>query len=196
MQYAEVNGTRTEATKGAKGLCPGCGRPVIAKCGEIMVHHWAHQAREACEFEKEPMTQWHLNWQREFPEPMREVVQGPHRADVMTDHFVIEFQHSSISHETVVARNEHWSKHREVIWVLNMKGVAKNADAWRASASSYSSRVYVAGKEYADNWKVAMARRQTAVCWHDHWVALLSIHSSGVHRADSFRYLDYREAFW
>ena len=56
MQYALVDGSRQEAVKGARGSCPGCGRPVLAKCGEIMVHHWAHQAREACEFEREPMT--------------------------------------------------------------------------------------------------------------------------------------------
>lgn len=170
MQYAQVNGTREEATKGAKGICPGCGRPVLAKCGEILVHHWAHQAREACEFEKEPMTKWHLDWQREFPEHMREVVQGPHRADVRTDHWVIEFQHSSISHEKVKARNEHWSKDREVIWVLNKKGVAKSASfaAWTPTKSRIP--VFIAGKERLAEWQIAMARARNSVVWHNHWV--------------------------
>lgn len=171
MQYALVDGSRQEAVKGARGSCPGCGRPVLAKCGEIMVHHWAHQAREACEFEREPMTKWHLDWQKEFPEHMREVVQGPHRADVMTDHWVIEFQHSSISHEDVVARNEHWKKSRGVIWVLNMKGVAKTAMVRRLYQNSATRPVYIAGKERFDEWEVSMYRRRTAVCWHDEFVA-------------------------
>ena len=171
MQYALVDGSRQEAVKGGRGSCPGCGRPVLAKCGEIMVHHWAHQAREACEFEREPMTKWHLDWQKEFPEHMREVVQGPHRADVMTDHWVIEFQHSSISHEKVVARNEHWCQHRAVCWVLNMRGVARSACAMRRYKNSASMPVFIAGKERFAEWEVSMARRRTACCWHEHFIA-------------------------
>lgn len=171
MQYALVDGIRAEATKGSTGVCPGCGRPVIAKCGEIMVHHWAHQAEEGCEFTREPMTSWHLNWQRQYPEEMREVHLAPHRADVMTPHYVLEFQHSSISKEAVDSRNAHWSKTRQVIWVLNMKGVAKNAKTWGAHMAGDPDMAFIAGQRRSLSFWVEMARRNNALCTHDHWVA-------------------------
>ena len=171
MQYALINGTREEAKKGQKGICPGCGRPVTAKCGEIVVHHWAHQASEACEFEREGMTQWHLDWQKEFPEHMREVVVGPHRADVKTNDFVIEFQHSSISHEKVQERNEHWGKDSQVIWVANMQGVAKNAVVYGSGARWRKELYWIAGKERAQKWVVQMARKNTAIATQEEFMA-------------------------
>jgi len=43
MEFANLNNQRTKATKGAKdALCPCCNKPVIAKCGEIKIWHWAH----------------------------------------------------------------------------------------------------------------------------------------------------------
>jgi len=39
MKYALINGKKTEATKGAKGLCPCCGSELIAKCGEVKITH-------------------------------------------------------------------------------------------------------------------------------------------------------------
>jgi predicted RNA-binding Zn-ribbon protein involved in translation (DUF1610 family) len=35
FKFTLVNGIKTEATKGAKGICPICGSEVIAKCGEF-----------------------------------------------------------------------------------------------------------------------------------------------------------------
>ena len=171
MQYALVNGTRAEATKGAKGVCPGCARSVLAKCGEIMVHHWAHQAAESCDFEREGMTKWHLDWQKEFPEHMREVVLGPHRADVKTDHWVIEFQHSSISHEKVRERTDHWSKDSQVLWVANMNGVAKSAFIHRRRKRSSCVRVWVNAEARYDEWIVDMPRRNQAICSGGDWMA-------------------------
>lgn len=43
MKFADINGVRAEATKGAKGSCPGCGSEVIARCGEIRINYWAHK---------------------------------------------------------------------------------------------------------------------------------------------------------
>jgi uncharacterized coiled-coil protein SlyX len=35
MKFALVNNIKTEATKGAKGICPNCGYELIAKCGFV-----------------------------------------------------------------------------------------------------------------------------------------------------------------
>ncbi|WP_245441680.1 competence protein CoiA family protein [Rhizobium leguminosarum] len=49
MKFALVEGIRQEATAGARGLCPGCSSSVIAKCGEIRLHHWAHLSTMVCD---------------------------------------------------------------------------------------------------------------------------------------------------
>ncbi len=45
MKFALFNDERIEATKGAKGICPSCGSELIAKCGEIVIHHWSHKKK-------------------------------------------------------------------------------------------------------------------------------------------------------
>ncbi len=45
MKFAFFNDERIEATKGAKGICPSCGSELIAKCGEIVIHHWSHKKK-------------------------------------------------------------------------------------------------------------------------------------------------------
>jgi hypothetical protein len=42
MKFAIVEGNRQEATTGIRGTCPGCGSPMIAKCGIKRLRHWAH----------------------------------------------------------------------------------------------------------------------------------------------------------
>jgi len=42
MQYALVNGQRVEAqAELIGGVCPHCGAPMVPKCGEVRVKHWA-----------------------------------------------------------------------------------------------------------------------------------------------------------
>ena len=45
MKFALFNGERIEAKKGAKGEYPCCGSELIAKCGEVYIHHWAHKKK-------------------------------------------------------------------------------------------------------------------------------------------------------
>lgn len=125
MRYANVNGIKTEPSSGLKGICPGCGNPVIAKCGWVKVHHWAHQRKIDCDSWWEPMTQWHLDWQDKFPIEWREVIfrndqTGEfHRADVHTPNGItIEFQHSSISVQELTSRNAFYPK---LLWVVDGK---------------------------------------------------------------------------
>uniref|UniRef100_UPI0037445B87 competence protein CoiA family protein n=1 Tax=Cyclobacterium roseum TaxID=2666137 RepID=UPI0037445B87 len=49
MKFAIVNGTKAEATKGFKGICPSCGAELIAKCGERKINHWTHKASRNCD---------------------------------------------------------------------------------------------------------------------------------------------------
>ena len=48
MRFALSNDERIEAIKGAKGVCPCCGNDLVAKCGEVYIHHWAHKKKCGC----------------------------------------------------------------------------------------------------------------------------------------------------
>ena len=82
-----------------KGVCPSCGSELIAKCGEIVIHHWAHK-KKCSDHWWENETEWHRNWKDKFPKEWQEVVHfsddgEKHIADVKTRNgFVIEFQHA------------------------------------------------------------------------------------------------------
>lgn len=123
MQYALVNGLKSLPAKGLKGRCLGCKNDVIAKCGNIKVHHWAHAARVDCDPWSEPETEWHRDWKNNFPEEFREkhfvdeVTNEIHRADIHTPTGItIEFQNSPISTEEFGQRNTFYKK---LIWVVN-----------------------------------------------------------------------------
>lgn len=123
IRYALVDGIKTEPLEKLKGVCTGCGNPLIAKCGQIVVHHWAHAKNTNCDSWWEPMTQWHIDWQNQFPESWREYVFRDqstgefHRADVHTDKGVtLEFQHSFISTVEMQSRNNFY---RKIVWVVD-----------------------------------------------------------------------------
>jgi competence protein CoiA len=125
MRYAIIEGHNMEPSSGLKGICPGCGNAVMAKCGQVKVHHWAHLKLIDCDPWWEPMTQWHLDWQNEFPKDWREIIfkdedSGEfHRADVHTPKGVtIEFQHSALSLDELDSRNSFYKK---VLWVVDAK---------------------------------------------------------------------------
>ncbi len=125
MQYALINGMRSEPVKGSTGICPTCNNRVIAKCGSIKVHHWAHHGinERDCDIWWENETDWHRNWKNRFPEEFREksfkdLVTGEnHRADIFINSGVtIEFQHSRISLEEIKSREAFYSN---LIWVVD-----------------------------------------------------------------------------
>lgn len=102
MRYAFVDGRKLEAKKGIIGaVCPYCGNPVRPKCGSIRAHYWSHKNKKECDSWYERMTEWHINWQNLFPENCREVIIGVHRADVLYNGCVFEFQHSHLSEEEI-----------------------------------------------------------------------------------------------
>ena len=104
--------------------CPCCNSEVLAKQGEINIWHFAHKVKNRCSEWFKPMTEWHSNWQKCFPNECREVIHKcektgeKHIADIKTKSgIVIEFQHSSISSKEIKAREEFYGE--KMIWVLD-----------------------------------------------------------------------------
>ena len=123
MQYAIFNGEKVEAQRGCVGVCPLCGNPVIAKCGEFRVHHWAHKSKVDCDNWLEKETEWHRNWKNKFPKDWREIVLydeqtgEKHIADIRSPNgIVIEFQHSPITPQERKSREYFYKK---IIWVVD-----------------------------------------------------------------------------
>ncbi|NTV36877.1 MAG: hypothetical protein HGA53_07985 [Anaerolineaceae bacterium] len=122
MKFALIDGEKTEATKGAKGVCPSCGSELIAKCGEVKVNHWAHKGSCNCDPWWENETEWHRSWKGIFPVEWQEVVHfdesgEKHIADVKTQSgWVLEFQHSFINPEERQSRD---SFYQQLVWVVD-----------------------------------------------------------------------------
>ncbi len=124
MKYAVFNNERIEATKGFQGaICPVCGNNVVAKCGNINIHHWAHKSEAECDNWWENETLWHRNWKNSFSDNWQERIMydntsdEKHIADVKTpNNLIIEFQHSSIKPEERIAREKFY---KNMIWVVD-----------------------------------------------------------------------------
>lgn len=113
----DPDGSTIEAAPKLQATCPVCESSVKPKCGSIKVWHWAHLKREDCDPWSEPESSWHAGWKNLFPRENREVVIGPHRADIKTNAgIVIELQHSSISAETITEREQFYGR---MVWVID-----------------------------------------------------------------------------
>jgi hypothetical protein len=138
MKFALVNGLRQEAQPKLSGKCPACDHPMVAKCGEVKVWHWAHQGGRFCDLWWESETEWHRGWKGQFPVNWQEVVQQAetgekHIADVKTDRgWVIEFQHSYLTPEERRSRDAFYPK---LIWVVDAtrrkRDRAQLVNAWK-----------------------------------------------------------------
>lgn len=123
MRFALIENKRVEAQPKQQGFCPICSQPVIAKCGDKKVWHWAHRSIKACDSWWEPETEWHRNWKNHYPLDWQETVLfdqqtgEKHIADVKTVHsLVLEFQHSAIKQEERLAREKFY---KNMIWVVD-----------------------------------------------------------------------------
>lgn len=119
-----------DAVKEEGYWCPCCDSEVVLKKGNVNIHHFAHKSKKQCDDWHEPMTQWHRDWQERFPEHCREVVLEKdgvvHRADICIDYgdgkkLIIELQHSPITKEEIMKRNEFYSQFGKLIWVFDMR---------------------------------------------------------------------------
>lgn len=123
MKYALVHDTKTEATKGVKGVCPNCGSELIAKCGERKINHWSHKGTRTCDPWWEPETEWHRSWKNKFPDNWQEnslidkKTGEKHIADIHTNQgLVIEFQHSHINPDERLSREKFYEN---LTWVVD-----------------------------------------------------------------------------
>jgi competence protein CoiA len=123
MKFALVNGQKVEASKRENGNCIFCSSRVIAKCGEIKVHHWAHLGIRQCDSWLESETEWHRLWKNKFSIEWQEqilydeITKEKHIADVCTDKgFVVEFQHS---HMNPIERSKREEFYKNMVWVVD-----------------------------------------------------------------------------
>lgn len=141
MQYALVNGTRSEPFSNGRGICPVCESEVIAKCGSFVVHHWAHAPNQKCDPWWENETAWHRDWKNKFPAECREIIHFAidgeiHRADIKTTTgIVIEFQHSQLSDSERLSREVFY---RNLVWVIDGNEFKDNFDIFHMLPSPQS----------------------------------------------------------
>lgn len=136
MIYGLRSGERALASPGERASCPTCSGDLVAKCGKIVAWHWAHEAKD-CDPWSEGESAWHLDWKELAPPERREVVRGPHRADLVgPGGGVIELQHSSISVDEIEERERFYGK---MVWVFDASGFARNMH-FRARAEYVSFR--------------------------------------------------------
>jgi len=130
MMYSLVDGEKVEATPGIRGTCVCCGSETIAKCGTVMVHHWAHKSLIECDQWWESEGEWHRTWKRavgaEDPArievTIRDTFSGKwHRADALSiDGWVIELQHSPLSPAKIQEREEFYGVHSKgMVWIFD-----------------------------------------------------------------------------
>ena len=126
----DINGNRIDidsVNNEVDYYCPICDSKLIAKTkGKIRVPHFAHENGSECDSWHYDMSEWHREWQKCFPVDNREVVVEnngtKHRADVLINNTVVEFQHSKISREEFNTRNIFYKySGYNVIWLFDLQ---------------------------------------------------------------------------
>lgn len=117
LRFADVGGSKQLPFPKGGGTCPCCGGLLIARCGAIKAHHWAHESKNDCDSWSETIGAWHLWWQDLVRPASVEVAQGPHRADIVGNGgVVIELQSSPIIAEDIAAREGHYGN---MVWLFD-----------------------------------------------------------------------------
>ncbi len=122
------------ATKDNQYFCPICGELLTIRATDSLAvrTHFAHKRGTICYDDwTHDMSEWHLSWQRRFPEEYREVVIEKngikHRADICINNTVIEFQHSPITGEEIAKRNNFYLYcGYQIVWVFDATDKIKN----------------------------------------------------------------------
>ena len=124
--------------------CPYCGATLIVRQGDIRHHHFAHKSHHECSdtWSRNGYyddSSWHNDWQSRFPKENQEIKlnlgQTAHRADVMIDRSVIEFQHSVMSPDKFDDRNNFYlNLGYKVIWLFDL------SDLFESGKITYEKR--------------------------------------------------------
>jgi competence CoiA-like predicted nuclease len=157
------NGEKIEAQPKQKAICPFCKCPVLAKCGNLYIWHWAHVSKGFCDDWHESESEWHIAWKSLFPKECVEVSLGEHRADVVTKSgIVIEFQHSTISEIEIKAREKFYGE--RMMWIIDGEPFYHRL---YFSAIFYLRRSKIIGNWRDDNLARAMKFqwKRIRTCW-------------------------------
>ncbi len=130
-------------------FCPVCGEQVIFRHGDVNVPHFAHKKGNCTDSWHYDMSEWHKSMQSCFPPENREVVvtyKGQkHRADILINKTVIEFQHSPISASEFNDRNSLFNAlGYRIAWVFD---VSEEWNSGRIECIDHSSC-----EKYKWNW--------------------------------------------
>ena len=140
-----------EAVPGESYRCPVCDSPVVVKAvnSNNVRMHFAHKRNSRCLDDwKHDMSDWHFEWQSKFPIENREVVVEKdgviHRADILINDTVIEFQHSPISGEEFESRNYFYKNcGYRVVWLFDATDKMKIDECsdlvWKRKTTLFSS---------------------------------------------------------
>lgn len=129
MMIATRDGIRdAQPEPRGRAACPLCSAAVVAKCGRIVVWHWAHESKTDCDPWAETPGPWHRQWQESVSLGQREVVIGAHRADIVSPSgYVIELQDSVISPDEIAEREHYYAAHTPgMVWVFNVAEAFKS----------------------------------------------------------------------
>jgi len=116
--------------------CEVCSNVLVAKKGNIKIHHYAHKYSDiincddwAPKFKSDSDHHWHLQWQYFFKNNdfgniecvIKKEIDNKiicHRADIITKtNYIIEIQHSNISDKDVVKREDFYGDN--LLWIIN-----------------------------------------------------------------------------
>lgn len=114
-----------EATTNQEYFCPICQSKLLIKNGSTNAKHFAHMSGECADDWNYDMSDWHKHQQSFFSPEFREKVVSymgkTHRADILIDNTVIEFQHSPITSDEFMARNRFFrSAGYRIAWVFDV----------------------------------------------------------------------------
>lgn len=144
-----------DAVQGDTFFCPVCLEKMFVKAGTERARHFSHFPNCECNDSwngQYDMSDWHYEWQNQFPPENQEVVVQcddiRHRADVLTDRTVVEFQHSPLSSGKFNDRNVfyHGNIGYKVVWLYDMREdyeqeliteSAENQFAWSKPRSTF-----------------------------------------------------------
>lgn len=135
-----------DAVQGDVFFCPVCLEKMFIKAGTERVHHFSHFPNCKCHDSWNghyDMSDWHYDWQNQFPPENQEVVVQcddiRHRADVLIDRTVVEFQHSPLSSGKFNDRNVFYHSNigYKVVWLYDMHEDYDNGQMTESTANQF-----------------------------------------------------------
>ena len=120
------------ATAGKDYYCPTCRERVFPRhCsndGRFFRTHFSHYPKAPCTdswHSDYDISDWHYNWQMEFPVENQEIPLNfggiAHRADIIVDRTVVEFQHTKMSNRKFMERNRFYTElGYKIVWLFDL----------------------------------------------------------------------------